>query len=224
LSQPTSTEPGTDIVQYWKQQLQWRYATKAYDPDGKITPQQWKVIQDSIQLAPSSYGLQPYKAVVITDLETRKHLREAGYGQPQFTDASYVVVFAAKQTMSEQDVDAFIKLTADTRKMPAEALKQYRDVIVGDLVHGPRSKHIPEWTARQAYIALGFMLAAAALQKVDASPMEGFDPDAFTKILGLDKIGYKATVCCAIGHRGQGDWLAPLAKVRWPEEQLFIKK
>jgi nitroreductase len=224
MSQPISIEPSTNIAEYWEQQLHWRYATKAYDADNKVTPEQWKVIQDSIQLAPSSYGLQPYKAVIITDSETRQHLREAGYGQPQFTDSTYVVVFAAKQTLTEQDVDEFIKLTADARNMPADALRQYRDVIVADLVHGPRAKHITEWTARQAYISLGFMLAAAALQKVDASPMEGFDPDAFSRILGLDKIGYKAVVSCAVGHRGPGDWLAPLAKVRWPEEQLFIKK
>lgn len=212
------------LAEHWHHQLHWRYATKAYDSSKHISPEQWNLILESVRLAPSSYGLQPYKVVVVKDPEIRKELRAAAWNQSQVTDADHLVVFAAKQTVTGEDVSDFIRLTAETRGMPAEALKQYHDVIVGDLVHGPRSQRIPEWTARQCYIALGFLLAAAAVQQVDATPMEGFDPDAFTKILKLDQIGYKAVVIAAVGHRSSEDWLAPLKKVRWPESDLFIKK
>jgi len=224
MSQVSEVEPGVETAQHWLDQLHWRYATKAYDTAKKITNEQWKTILESVRLAPSSYGLQPYKVVIVEDPELRKELRAAAWNQAQVTDANHFVVFAAKQTITEKDVDDFIKLTAETRGMPADALKQYRDIIVSDLVQGKRAQMIPEWTARQCYIALGFLLAAAAVQKVDASPMEGFDPFEFTKILELDKIGYKAVVIAAVGHRRADDWLAPLKKVRWPHSDLFIRK
>ena len=224
MSPVSETEVSKEVVQHWRDQLHWRYATKAYQPSEKITDEQWHVILESVRFAPSSYGLQPYKVVLVDDSKLRQELRAAAWGQSQVTDANHLVVFAAKQKVTEQDIDDFIKLTAETRGMPLDALKPYRDVMVGDLVKGPRAQHIADWSARQCYIALGFLLAAAAVQKVDASPMEGFDPDAFTKILKLDEIGHKAVVIAAVGHRAPNDWLAPLKKVRWPENHLFIRK
>jgi nitroreductase / dihydropteridine reductase len=211
-------------TQHWLEQLDWRYATKAYDAQNHITPEQWKVIEQSIRLAPSAYGLQPYKVVIVTDPELRQKLRAAAFNQPQVTDSSYLVVFAAKQAVTEADIDAFMKLIADTRGVPVENLNGMRGAMIGDLVQGPRAQRITEWTARQCYIALGFLLAAAAIQHVDATPMEGLDTEAFTQILELDKQGYKAVVMAAVGHRAQNDWLAPLKKVRKPEEELFIRK
>ncbi len=123
--------------------------------------------------------------------------------------------------MTEQDIDDFIDLNVKVRGVPAESLKQYRDLIVGDVVKGPRSAVAGHWTARQAYIGLGFLLTTAALLQIDACPMEGFDPDQFDEILGLKEQGLHAAVMCALGYRAADDWLSKVAKVRKPHHELI---
>ena len=221
---PVTQDATHELSTTWRQGLEWRYATKKYDPAKRVPQDVLEELHHAIQLAPTSYGVQPFRAVIITEPELRQRLREAAWGQPQVTDATEIVVFAARDHVTEADIDEFIRITAEQRGMPVDGLKQYRDVIVGDLVTGPRGKVSGEWAARQCYIALGFLLSAAAIHHVDATPMEGFDPAAFTKILELDKLGYHAVVMCAIGHRADDDWLAPLKKVRKAESELFIRR
>ena len=213
-----------ELTAAWREGLEWRYATKKYDATKKVAPEVLEQLHHAVQMAPSSYGVQPYRAVIVTDPELRKTLRQAAWNQPQVTDATEIVVFAAKDNVSEEDVDVFIRDTAGQRGMSEDSLKAYRDIIVGDVVNGPRGKWSGEWAARQCYIALGFLLNAAMVHHVDATPMEGFDPAAFTKILELDKLGYHAVVMCAVGYRAHDDWLAPLKKVRTPQERLFIRR
>jgi nitroreductase len=123
--------------------------------------------------------------------------------------------------MTEADVDKLIATISQVRGMPAESIKFYRDMMLGDIVNGPRSKVAHEWAARQCYIALGNLMTAAAVLGVDACPMEGLAPAEYDKILGLGGNGYKTVVACALGYRAEGDKYAKLAKVRYDQAELI---
>jgi len=202
------------------QQLHWRYATKKFDPNRKIPADKWAILAEAVSLAPSSYGLQPWRPFVILDPEVRQRLRPVAHNQPQITDASHLVVFAAKLKISEPDVAELIERVAQQRKLPKEKLAQYRDNIIGDVVNGPRAKLAADWSARQAYLGLGVLLSSAAQLGIDACPMEGFDPSKFDEILGLPGQGYSAVVLCTLGYRDANDPYAALAKVRVPVREF----
>lgn len=195
--------------------LQWRYATKMFDATKTIAPEIWKALEEALVLTPSSFGLQPWKFIVITDKEVRAKLLPHSWNQAQVTDCSHYVVFATIKKLSETDIDNFIAHSAKVRSTPVESLKGYRGMMVGDLIHGARSKVIGEWAARQAYIALGNFMTSAALLQVDTCPMEGFVPAEYDKILGLEARGLTAAVCCAAGHRSEHCKYASLPKIRF---------
>jgi nitroreductase len=202
-------------------QLHWRYAVKKYDPAKQVSPDDWKTLEDAVVLSPSSYGLQPWKMLVINDPAIRAKLRPAAYGQSQVTDASHFVVFAIRKNISEAYVDEYIARIAEVTGAPVEKLSDYRNRMVGDVVKGPRSLQVNPWAQRQAYIGLGFLLESAALLGIDATPMEGFEPEKFDQILGLAEQGLAATVMCAIGYRAADDQHAKQPKVRFPKEKVI---
>jgi nitroreductase len=201
--------------------LEWRYATKVFDPSRTIAPEAWAALERALILSPSSFGLQPYKFLVITDAATRAKLVPHAWGQKQVTDCSHFVVFAGRTTMDAGHIDRFIQHVSTVRSIPPESLKSYRDMMVGSLVGGSNSDRIPEWAARQVYIAIGNLMTCAALLKVDACPIEGFVPEKFDEILNLKGTGFASVVCCALGYRAAGDKYASLAKVRLPESELI---
>jgi nitroreductase len=203
------------------QQLQWRYATKTFDPAKKISGADWSTLEQALILSASSYGMQPYRFLVITDPAIREKLLPAAWGQRQVVDASHFIVFARRNTTTAADVDEFIRVTASIRGMTAESLGGFRDVIVGDVVSGPRSQMAAEWAARQAYIALGNLLTSAALLGIDVCPMEGFVPAQFDEILGLPAQGLGSVVAAAVGYRAADDKYATLPKVRFPASELI---
>ena len=202
-------------------QLKWRYATKKFDLTRKISAATWAALEQALVLSPSSYGLQPYRFIVVIDPKLREALKPLAWSQPQVTDASHFVVFARKTTLAEADVTKFVNMTTDSRGMPRGSLQGYYDMMVGDLVKGPRSAWVNEWTARQTYIALGNLLTAAALLGVDACPMEGLDPAKFDEVLGLPAKGYSTVCACALGYRAADDKYATAKKVRYPVEELI---
>jgi nitroreductase len=201
--------------------LHWRYATTVFDAKRKIPSDIWTVIEQTLVLSPSSYGLQPYRFLVVNDPKTRAALLSHAFSQSKVVDASHFVVFAARTSMTEADVDKLIQRTSSVRGVPAGSLDAYRGAMVGDLVNGPRSKWSHEWAARQAYIALGNVLTSAALLGVDAGPMEGFNPPEFDKLLGLEGSGYKSVVGCAFGYRSADDRYAAAPKVRFEMSDLI---
>jgi nitroreductase len=201
--------------------LNWRYATKQFDPHRKISAQDWASLEDALLLTSSSGGLQPWKFIVITDPAVRANLLPASYGQPQITDASHLVVFAAKKNFSEADVVAFIAHAAATRGVPVESLAAYRDMLVGGIVKALDEKARDAWARNQAYIALGNLLTSAALLGIDACPMEGFDRAQYDEILGLNAQGYASAVIATVGYRAATDPYAGTPKVRFPKEQVF---
>ncbi len=200
--------------------LRWRYATKTFDPAKPIPADVWKTLEESLVLTPSSYGLQPWKFIVVTDAKKKAELRPHAWNQAQVTDCSHFVIFASMTTLQSEHIDRHFDRTEEVRGVPASKMKGFRDMIVEDLMHGARSGVIAEWAGRQSYIALGQFMLACALLHVDACPMEGFVPAEFDKILGLTAKGLTATVCCAAGYRAESDKYASMPKVRFPAEKL----
>lgn len=203
----------------WLAALRWRYAVKKYDPSRKIADATWNALEESLVLAPSTIGLQPWKFIVVEDAATRARLREASYGQPQVTEAAKLVVFASRTGYSEADVDRFIARVAEVRGVSLESLAGLRQASMS-MVARPEPDR-DAWAARQAYIALGNFIASAAALGVDASPMEGFEPAKYDEILGLREKGYAARVIAAVGYRSAEDKYASAAKVRFAREDVI---
>ncbi len=204
--------------------LHWRYATKVFDPAKSIPEAEWQALEASLVLTPSSYGLQPYKFLVVTDPELRAQLRPASWGQSQITEASHLVVFLARNAMSEAYVDGYIDRVAEVRGVAVGDLAGYRNLMVGNLVENKQGLNIPEWTARQAYLAFGQLMQTAALMGIDACPIEGLDPQAYDQLLGLEGGDYRTVAVCALGYRSEDDKYAAMKKVRFAAEQLIERR
>ncbi len=203
--------------------LNWRYAAKAYDTTKKLSDDQVSTLIESIRLSPSSFGLPVYKVIHVKNPETREKLKAAAWGQTQVTDASEFLVFAAKTDIGEADVTEFIAEVSKVRNIPVEGLAEYAGMINGS-ISSRTAEENTIWAAKQAYIGLGIVLATAALEKIDASPMEGFDANQFDEILGLKELNLKSVVVVALGHRAENDTYATLPKVRMSLANLVIEK
>ncbi|MFM7652225.1 MAG: NAD(P)H-dependent oxidoreductase [Vulcanococcus sp.] len=201
--------------------LHWRYATKVFDPHRPIDPSTWQALEQALVLTASSYGLQPWKFLVITDPALRGELRPHSWNQSQITDCSHLVVLLSKRTINPADADRLIAATAAARQLEVSALAGYRQMIQVDLIEGPRSRIVAEWAARQVYIALGNLLSSAALLGVDTCAIEGFSPPDYDRILGLDGSDFRSCVVCACGHRSEDDKYASLTKVRYMATDLI---
>lgn len=202
--------------------LRWRYATKAFDVSRKIPADIWSALEDSLALSPSSFGLQPYRILVIRDPATRERLLPHAWGQRQVVDASHFVVFAARTSVTEAEIDTHIARIASVRGVTPESLASYRGMMTGMLLSDGFKPMAAHWTARQAYIALGNLLTSAALLGVDACPMEGFVPAEFDKVLALPSQGLTSVVCCALGYRRPDDKYALAPKVRLAKADFLI--
>lgn len=202
------------------QQLHWRYATKQFDPSKKIPAELWNALEQSLVLAPSSFGLQPWKFFVVTDSTLREKLVEFSWNQRQVADASHLVILAIKKNLNAADVDRYIALMSDIRQVPAESLQGLSNVIKGFMDKPPYPITLDEWAARQVYIALGQLMTSAAMLGIDTCPMEGFDRAKYNEILNLEAQGYSAAVLCPLGYRAGDDKYATLPKVRYPKDAV----
>lgn len=199
----------------------WRYATKKFDATKKISAEDFASLKEAIRLSASSYGLQPYKILIIENPEVRAQLQPASWGQSQIVDASHLLVFANVTNFGETEIDATINNMATTRNIPLEALQGYGDFMKSKLVGLPDDVK-SNWTSKQTYLALGNLLNAAAELKIDVTPMEGFEPEKYNEILGLDKLGLNASLVATIGYRHEEDATQHYAKVRKSNEELFV--
>jgi nitroreductase len=204
------------------QQLKWRYATKRFDAGRKIAPRVWEALEEVLVLTPSSYGVQPWKFIVITDQALREELVPCSWGQRQVADCSHYVVFAIRKNIDAAHIDRYVKRMAEVRGGSPEDLATVRQMILGNVIEGPRGKIVNEWAARQAYIALGNFMTSAALLGIDTCPMEGFEPAKYDEALGLGKPNLASVVACCAGYRHAGDKYAGLPKVRFPKEEVII--
>lgn len=200
--------------------LTWRYAVKKYNPDAKISASDWKALTQSLLLAPSSYGLQPYKFIVVENPEVREKLKTVSWNQSQVTDASHYVVFLYKDNVDERFIQKYLDRISEVRGATPESLEGFKSMMVQNIAKAPEEK-TRVWSQRQAYIAMGFLLETAALLKVDATPMEGLDPSAYDNILGLEGSGWKTVASVALGYRHSDDAFQNLKKVRFTEDSVI---
>jgi nitroreductase len=199
--------------------LMWRYATKKFDPQQKLGAAEIDMLEEALRLSPNSYGLQAWRFYRIDDPTIRIALRAAGYDQSQITDASHLYALASRTTLDEGDVNAYIDLIKAIREVDDAAVDGFRKMLSGSLTELTPDRQAA-WTAKQVYIALGFLLNAAAQHHIDACPMEGFDSAKVSEIIGATKEGYAVQVLCPVGHRAVDDKYAALKKVRYPKEKV----
>ena len=201
--------------------LKWRYATKKYS-SRKLSEDTLQQIVEAVNLSASSAGLQPYRLIVIENPELRKELGE-GSRNPQIAEASHLLVFAVYGVIKKEHIERYVQLTAEVRGVAEESLADFKNSLTNHLLSKTDEENFT-WSAKQAYIALGTGLIAAANLQVDATPMEGFDAEKFDEVLGLEEKGLKSVVLLALGYRDEeNDFLANLKKVRFPKEEFVIK-
>ncbi len=213
----TTQHVSNDII---NRQLNWRYATKTFDPHRKIPEADWQTLLNALVLAPSSFGLQPWKFIVVNDPLLRVKLTAAAWGQRQIVDASHVVILAARKHIRPEFVDRYVAHMSRVRGVDAGKLQGMRDVICGFASSVSVEAQLA-WNQRQVYIALGFLMETAALLGIDTSPMEGLNPQGFDDILSLTSTDYATTVACPLGYRAATDHHAAHKKVRYDAADLI---
>lgn len=203
--------------------LNWRYATKKYDPSKKIPAEKLDHILEAVRLTATSSGLQPFELLVVTNDEIRQKIKAVSWNQSQVTDCSHLLVFAAWDDITADRVNMMFDLTNEVRSMTNEGWENYRQMLLGIVAERGQEANY-QAAARQAYIGLGSALIAAAEQRVDATPMEGFDPAAVDEILGLPARNLRSVIILPLGYRAdEGDWLVNLKKVRRSRENFITE-
>jgi nitroreductase / dihydropteridine reductase len=202
--------------------LHWRYATKRMTGE-KIPQEKVNIILEAVRLAPTSSGIQPFSILVITDKKLLEKIQPLAYNQPQITEASHLLVFAVWDNVTPEKIDYVYDQVIRERNLPADALTTYVDRLKEQFAAMTQEERF-QWAARQTYITIGIAAAAAAVEKIDATPMEGYSISELDKLLGLREKGLRSTTLMALGYRDTAnDWLANLKKVRRPKEELIIE-
>lgn len=201
--------------------LEWRYATKAFDSSKKVSDSDMEQIYKAIQLSPTSYGLQLFKVIEVSSPELRAKLQPASWGQSQIVDASHLLVFCYDTSVADEKIDKYLQLKSEIQKIPSEHLTGY-----GDFMKGKMKEQTPEsiqrWNEKQTYIALGNAMSMAAELKIDTCPIEGFSPEEYNQILGLSQMGLSAAVVLAVGYRAESDATQAAPKVRKPISEMIV--
>ena len=205
-------------------QMRWRYACKKFDTDRTIPPETWSTLEQSLILSPSSFGLQPWKFVVVKTQEMKERLVAASYGQAQVRDCSHLVVFATRDPMTEDDVHRYLDRIVQVRGVTRESLAGFQKVMLAFLAKPPEGLSLNEWAARQTFIALGTFMTAAAAIGLDTCQLEGIVPSKYDEILELPAMGYHTVVACAAGYRSAHDRYATVPKVRFATEDVVIHR
>ncbi len=202
--------------------LNWRYTTKKFDLTKKIPKDELLIVLEALRLSPSSFGLQPWKFLVVKDENLRREIRKNAWNQEQVTDASHLIILCSLKKIDEEYIKNVVVQIAKSKGVPHQSLENYEQLIRGSVL----SKTIYEssqWMKKQVYLALGMFLSACAQRGIDACPMEGFDPKKVDEILGLDAKGLESVVLCPIGYRSQDDRYSSLKKVRFERSEVFIE-
>ncbi|MDA0973925.1 MAG: NAD(P)H-dependent oxidoreductase [Bacteroidetes bacterium] len=202
------------------EQLNWRYATKAFNTQKKVSERDIDYLKEAIRLSASSYGLQLYKVLLVEDKATREALRPLCWNQSQITDASHLFVFCHKVEALDQGVDEYLALQSELREVEVQKLKGYGDFIKSKLSE-INDEQKSQWTSKQTYIAAANLMVACAELEIDSCPIEGFEVEKVNALLGLDKQGYSASMLIPVGYRSAEDKTQHLVKVRRSNTQLF---
>ena len=203
--------------------MNWRYATKRFNPEKKIDKETMDMLLETLRLSPSSYGLQPWKFIIVRNKEIRERLKiEAGYNQPQMTDSSDMIVFASKKNITNDLVDEYIKFVSKENDIDISKLDGLSTMVKGSLI-GKSDEQKRAWAAHQLYLAVGVLLTSCAVSSVDACPMEGFDALKVDEILNLSVMGLESKAIVTMGYRSEDDKHALDKKIRFPKEDVFIE-
>ncbi|MFC1748605.1 NAD(P)H-dependent oxidoreductase [Pseudomonadota bacterium] len=202
--------------------LEWRYAVRQFSSE-PIDEQQVQALLTATRLSASAYGLQPYRLVVVNDMSVRRQLLKFAMGQDKVVHCSHLVVFAAQTDIGDEMVDRYMQSVAETRGTSIEALGGLAEHIKTVFTNmTPVQKR--EWAHQQTYIALGTLLTAAAVMKIDSCPMAGFESHGFDDVLGLNELGLESSVICPLGLRHPEDSSALLPKVRYGQSEMIINR
>lgn len=201
--------------------LKWRYATKKFDATKKIPDNDVYELLEVLRLSASSFGLQPWKFVVVTDKKLREELKKHAWNQLQITDASHLIILCSQKEVDENYVKKYLDYTAKERAVAAESFLSYQQMAMG-FINAFSPEEQKQWKQKQVYLALGNLLTACAIKHIDSCPMEGFDSKMCDKILSLDKLGLESAVLCAVGYRADDDKNATLKKVRFKQEDVVV--
>jgi nitroreductase len=204
-------------------QLEWRYAVQKFDRTRPLDGAAWDALERTLVLTPSSFGIQPWRFLVVEDPAVRTELRAASWNQEQITDSAKLVVFAIETPLGPAHADRYVARVAEVRRVPPESLDGFKRTLHRFLSQPPEKFDLAGWAARQVYIALGNFMTAAAVIGVDTCPMEGISPRKYDEILGLSAKGLATCVVCCAGHRAPDDPDAALAKVRYPRDEVIAR-
>jgi nitroreductase len=201
--------------------LNWRYATKSFDTNKKLSDDQVENLIEAFRLAPSSYGLQPWKLIMVTNPEIREKLKTASWNQGQTTEASHLFVLCAQNKMDTEYVENYVKEIGVARNMTdLSPMDGYKGMMINSVNTNPNQL---VWNAKQVYIALGIMMSACADMDIDSCAMEGFDAAQYGEILGLSDMGLTPCVILPVGYRSESDTMSSMTKVRKSKEQIFLE-
>ncbi len=200
--------------------LNWRYAVRRFSSD-RIDEEKVQDLLTATRLSPTSYGLQPYRLIVVNDLDVRRALFEHAMGQDKVVECSHLVVFAVQTDVGDEMVERYIRSVAETRGKSVDDLQPLADHMK-DVFRAMNAADKREWAHQQAYIALGTLLTAAAVMEIDTCPMAGFESKGFDRVLGLSELGLETSVICALGVRHPDDRNALLPKVRYDHSEMVI--
>jgi nitroreductase len=217
---PMPTTSPSDLLE----RLRWRYATRRFDTGRTIPADVWAALEEALVLTPSSYGLQPWKFMVVGDPALRQRLRALSWNQSQVTDASHLVVFLGLRTMTVADVDRLLQRQSSIQGTPIESLARYRQMLVDLIEKSWVAKDLANWNARQVYLALGQFMTAAALLGVDTCPMEGIDMSGYDRELAFEGTRYTTLCVCAAGYRAGDDRYATALKVRYDASEIVERR
>lgn len=204
------------------QALNWRYATKVFDANQQINDETFDALLQSLRLSPSSFGLQPWKFIVVENADLRQQLRAQSWNQPQVTDASHLIVLCAKEAVSTEDIEEWIKCLAITQSTPIDQLAPLQGMIQ-QFTSSMSPVDMQHWNTRQVYLALGQLMTSAAMLGIDTCPLEGISASAYDQILGLESSGYRTRVACALGYRSEQDKYATAPKARFAIEKVVAR-
>ena len=205
-----------DIVDYYN----WRYATKKFNSKKKVAPSDLELIKEAVRLAPSSYGLQLFKVIIIENQELKNKLIDSSYNQNQIIDCSHLFVFCNYTKVLEKDIDLFISTKSKVNKHPINELQGYGSFLKNNLLK-KEPKETSIWTTNQVYIALAHLMTACATLQIDSCPIEGFKADDYNTILDLNNRHMNAAVIAAVGYRSNSDLTQEQKKVRKSSSLLF---
>lgn len=208
----------SDIIK----QLRWRYATKKFDENKKLSHEKIELLKEAFDLTATSYGLQPVKLVVVSNTEIIQKLMPMSYNQPQIGNASHILVLCIETTVDTAFIKNYFNLVEKTRNTPRDVLSSFEDFLIDDFSKKTQEEK-DAWAAKQAYLIMGNLLTVCAIEGIDACPIEGFVPDQYDDFLNLSEKGLKSVLVLAVGNRAEDDMFSEMKKVRRGVEEMVIE-